>query len=77
MRVRACVQMIALEQSINLICDAVCLDRWTTACLDAVRLSPFGGLGGGFNCRFRWFGFGNAPDTVSEMQHVSSYVHAE
>lgn len=66
--VRPCVQMIALEQSINLICDAAGSDRWTTACLDAVRIAAFARFGGSFNC---WFQLGNAPDSVGEMQHAS------
>lgn len=66
--------MIALEQRTNLICDAVCLDRWTTACLDAVRIAALSRFACSINC---WFQFGSAPDTVGEMQHASSYVHVE
>lgn len=49
-----CVQMVAGEKSINLICEAVCLDRWTPACLDAAGIAAFSRLGCSINC---WFQF--------------------
>lgn len=54
--VRACVLAdLALEQSISLVSGAVCLDRWTKACLDAAAKAGFSGFGCAHSRWFRWF----------------------